>query len=360
MTTIGKPIPRVDLKTKATGESLYPGDFNRPDQLYLKILFAGRPHAIINSIDTLDAEAVDGVVGVLTAQDVPVNEYGLIIADQPVLCGPGSAKTFTDRVRFIGDQIAVVLAETEDIAEQACRKIKVNFTDLPVIGSIEEALADHAELLHPERESNNFCHYQIRHGDVDEAFKHCDVIIEGEYQTPVQEHVYLQPEAGIAYLDEEEVVRVTNGEFETIRRDDLGGDFDLRVSVSTPEKDEEQAQKLLMLMQTNAASMDPELYKMIMGQITRLQKMPDLAEKIETFEPKPDEAQIELQRLQLENARLALKTTEALVGISNNNVVYLQHSIRDIKQDLKEHKNFSRKVYQRKSRSHSWSAGEKQ
>jgi len=208
MTTIGKPIPRVDVKTKATGESLYPGDFNRPDQLYMKILFAGRPHAIINSIDTSEAEAVDGVVGVLTVKDVPVNEYGLIIADQPVLCGPGSKKPYTDRVRFIGDQVALVLAETEGIAEQACKKIKVDFTDLPVVGSIDEAIMDDAELLHPERESNNFCHYQIRHGDVDEAFKHCDVIVEGEYQTPVQEHVYLQPEAGLAYLDEEERITV--------------------------------------------------------------------------------------------------------------------------------------------------------
>ena len=108
-----------------------------------------------------------------------------------------------------------------------------------------------------------------------------------------------------AYLDEEEVVRVTNDEFVTIRRDDLEGNFDLRVSVSTPEKDEEQAQKLMMLMQTNAANMDSKLYAMIMGQITRLQKMPDLAEQIETYEPEPDPAQVELQALQIENARLA-------------------------------------------------------
>ncbi len=208
MVYIGKALPRVDAEAKATGESQYPGDFNRPDQLYMKILFAGRPHAIINSIDTKDAEAMEGVAAVITSKDVPVNEYGLIIADQPVLCGPGSKKPFTDRVRFVGDQIALVLAETEEIAAQACKMIKVDFTDLPVVGSIDEGLSDDAVILHPERESNNFCHYQIRHGDVDEAFQHCDVIVEGEYQTPVQEHVYLQPEAGLAYLDEEDRITV--------------------------------------------------------------------------------------------------------------------------------------------------------
>ncbi|MEA3326682.1 MAG: molybdopterin cofactor-binding domain-containing protein [Chloroflexota bacterium] len=208
MAYIGKSIPRVDVKAKATGESLYPGDFNQPDQVYMKILFAGRPHAVIKEIDTEAAETTEGVLAVLTAKDVPVNEYGLIIADQPVLCGPGSSKPFTDRVRFVGDQVALVIAETEEIAEKACSRIKLDYEDLPVVSSIDDALSDDAVLLHPDLESNNFCHYQIRHGDVDEAFKHCDVIVEGEYKTPVQEHIYLQPEAGFAYLDAQERITV--------------------------------------------------------------------------------------------------------------------------------------------------------
>ena len=208
MAYIGESITRVDVKAKATGESLYPGDFNRPGQAHMKILFAGRPHAIIKAIDTADAEAMDGVLVVLTAKDVPVNEYGLIIADQPVLCGPGSSKPFTDRVRFVGDQVALVVAETEEIAEHACKKIKLDIEDLPVVSTIDDALLDDPVLLHPDRESNVFCHYQIRHGDVDEAFKHCDVIVEGEYKTPVQEHVYLQPEAGLAYLDDQDRITV--------------------------------------------------------------------------------------------------------------------------------------------------------
>jgi CO/xanthine dehydrogenase Mo-binding subunit len=208
MAYIGKSITRVDAKGKVTGETRYPGDFNLPGQLYMKILFANRPHAIIKSIDISEAEAINGVVAIYTAKDVPVNEYGLIMPDQPVLCGPGSKKPYADRVRFVGDHVAVVVAETEKIAAKARDVIKVNYEDLPVIGSIEEGLQDDAVLLHPDQESNTFCAYRIRKGDVDQAFSDCDVIIEGEYHTPQQEHAYLQPEAGLAYLDEEGRVTV--------------------------------------------------------------------------------------------------------------------------------------------------------
>ena len=75
MASVGKSIARFDVKDKATGAALYPGDFNRPDQLYMKILFAGRPHAIVKAIDTSEAEAMTGVIAVLTAKDVPVNEF---------------------------------------------------------------------------------------------------------------------------------------------------------------------------------------------------------------------------------------------------------------------------------------------
>ncbi|MFW5713320.1 MAG: xanthine dehydrogenase family protein molybdopterin-binding subunit [Brevefilum sp.] len=208
MAYIGQSIPRIDVKDKATGRALYPGDYNLPGQVYMKILFAGRPHAIVKAIDTTEAEAMDGVLAVLTARDVPVNEYGLIDSDQPVLCGPGSEKPFTDRVRFVGDQVALVIAETEKIAAQARDKIKVTYEGLPVVTSIEQAMEENATLLHPERGSNNFCHYQIRKGNLDEAFDECDVIVESEYRTPVQEHAFLQPEAGVAYLDSQDRITV--------------------------------------------------------------------------------------------------------------------------------------------------------
>src|SRR5512135_2685813 len=119
MSIVGQSVQRVDAIGKVTGETLYPGDINMPGQAYMKILFANRPHAIIHRIDTSQAERLPGIIAVFTAKDVPVNEYGLIMPDQPVLCGPGSSKPFTDRVRFIGDQVAVVVAETEELAAKA-------------------------------------------------------------------------------------------------------------------------------------------------------------------------------------------------------------------------------------------------
>ncbi len=208
MVTIGKSVIRVDVKDKVKGKALYPADINLPDQTYMKILFSGRPHAVIRAIDTTAAEAVPGVLAVLTAKDVPVNEYGLGTNDQPVLCGPGSSKPFADRVRYVGDNVALVVAETEQIAAEACQKITVDYEDLPLVDSIESALKDDPVLLHPDRDSNIFLQYQIQHGDVESAFRDCDVIVEGEYRTPMQEHAYLQPEAGISYIDEEGRVTV--------------------------------------------------------------------------------------------------------------------------------------------------------
>jgi CO/xanthine dehydrogenase Mo-binding subunit len=208
MSTIGQSVHRIDAEGKVTGRTLYPGDINMPGQAYMKIMFANRPHAIIRRIDTSQAEALDGVIAVFTAKDVPVNEYGLNFKDQPVLCGPGSTVPFADRVRFVGDQVAVVVAETEAIAAKGRDLIKVVYEDLPVVTNAMEAMKDAAPLLHPERDSNIFCHYRIRKGDVDAAFAQADVIVEGEYSTPSQEHAYLQPEAGTAYIDDEGRVTV--------------------------------------------------------------------------------------------------------------------------------------------------------
>ncbi len=203
MPVIGRSVTRVDAVSKVTGEAKYPGDFDRPDQLYMKILFAHRPHARIRRIDTSKAEALPGVVAVFTAKDVPNNEYGLIIPDQPVLCGPGSNKPYADRVRFVGDQVAVVVAESEEIAERALDLIEVDYEDLPVVTDPLEAMKPDAPLLHPDKGSNIFARYRIRKGDVEKALAEADVIVEAEYRTPFQEHVYLQPEAGLGYIDEE-------------------------------------------------------------------------------------------------------------------------------------------------------------
>ena len=126
----------------------------------------------MKAIDTSKAEALEGVIGVFTAADVPVNEYGLTKKDQPVLCGPGAEKPFTDRVRFVGDQVAVVVAETEAIAEKACTLIEVEFEDLLVITDMEVARQPDAPLIHPDDESksNAYYCYEIRKGDIEAGF----------------------------------------------------------------------------------------------------------------------------------------------------------------------------------------------
>ena len=209
MATIGESVVRIDAVGKVTGETQYPGDINFPDQAWMKILFARRPHAIIKQIDTSKAEALPGVLAVLTARDVPVNEYGLIMPDQPVLCGPGSSKPFADRVQFVGDQVALVIAETEQIAAAGRDLIEVIYEDLPPVTDPLQAMEQASEGVSHEKSDNLldrdpiFCHYRIRKGDMDAAFAAADIIIEGEYRTPAQEHAFLQPEAGLGYIDEE-------------------------------------------------------------------------------------------------------------------------------------------------------------
>ena len=208
MAAIGKSVPRVDARGKVTGETLYPGDINLPNQAYLKILFAGRPHARIKRIYTENAAATGGVLAVLTAQDVAVNGYGLIYPDQPVLCGPGSSRQFADRVRFLGDQVAVVIAESEEIAAQAKKLIKVDYEDLPLLTDPLQAMKTDSPLIHPDRKNNILQHNKIRRGDLEAGFSQAEVIIEAEYKTPAQEHAYLQPEAGLGYIDEQGRVTV--------------------------------------------------------------------------------------------------------------------------------------------------------
>ena len=208
MKYVGQSLQRIDVLGKVTGETKFPGDLNFPDQAYMKLLFSGHAHAEIVSIDTTAAEAYPGVLAVLTAKDVPNNEYGLIMPDQPVLCGPGSNKPFAERVRFVGDQVTIIVAETEEIAAIARNLVQVVYRDLPVVTDLRAAMQNQAALIHPDRGSNVFGHFRIRKGDVAEGFSKSDVIVEGLYQTPVQEHAFLQPEAGVGMIDDEGRVTV--------------------------------------------------------------------------------------------------------------------------------------------------------
>src|SRR6185312_8424712 len=119
---IGASLIRPDALGKVTGTTRYPGDLIRPDMLHLKVVFAGRPHARIRAIDSGAALAHPGVVAVLTAADVPCNAFGLIDDDQPVLCG--------DVVRFVGDKVALVVADTVEAVAAGAALVGVTYEDL--------------------------------------------------------------------------------------------------------------------------------------------------------------------------------------------------------------------------------------
>jgi CO/xanthine dehydrogenase Mo-binding subunit len=194
-TLIGEALPRPDALGKVTGQARYPGDLVQPGMLHLKVVFAGRPHARITAVDVQDALAHPGVVAVFTAADVPVNEFGLIEQDQPVLCG--------DKVRFEGDKVALVAAENREAAEAGARLVRVMYDDLPVVSDALLALEPDAALVHEQRGSNVLFALPIRKGDAARALAEAEVVIEEQFQTSWQEHAFLQPEAGIAFVDDD-------------------------------------------------------------------------------------------------------------------------------------------------------------
>ena len=205
---ISESIKRIDALGKVTGETRYPGDIDIEGQLWMRIKFSERAHARVHRVDASQAEALPGVIAVFTSADVPVNEYGLVMKDQPVLCGPGGDKAGTDVVRCYMDMVATVVAESDDIAVRALDLIRVDYEDLPALFDPEDAMAPSAAQLHPQHPRNLVTQYRIRKGDMDAGWAAADVVVEGVYETTWQEHAYLQPEAGLSYIDEENRVTV--------------------------------------------------------------------------------------------------------------------------------------------------------
>ena len=191
---IGASLSRPDALGKVTGAARYPADLIREGMLHLHVVFANRPHARILNVNTSAALAVTGVVTVLTAKDVPYNAYGLIDADQPALCG--------DVVRFQGDKVALVVAETKAAARLGAERVAVEYADLPAVTDPRAALQPGAPLVHAELGTNLLLHIPIRRGDTTRALSEADVTLDGEFSTTWQEHAYLQPEAGVAYVDD--------------------------------------------------------------------------------------------------------------------------------------------------------------
>jgi CO/xanthine dehydrogenase Mo-binding subunit len=191
---------------------LYPADIKRSDFLHAKVVFTDQPHARLLRLDVSPALAVKGVVEVVTAADVEINEYGLVFADQPVLIGAennGRSKIDGTISRWEADHLALVIAETAEAAADGAAAIVTEWEQLPVLGDFDTALTSDL-MLHPEngKDTNAYYHLRIRKGDIKAGWEQADVVVEGTYELPYQEHAYLQPEAAVSYIDDEARVTV--------------------------------------------------------------------------------------------------------------------------------------------------------
>lgn len=187
----GHSLPSQEAQGKVTGRALYTDDYTFPGMIFARTLRAAYPHARILNIDTDAAKALPGVRAVLTHKDIPgKNRHGLVHLDWPALCD--------DKVRYMGDPVAIVAADTEEIASEALKLIKIEYEPLPVVDDPEFARSPEAPVLHEGREGGNLLkHIKVRHGDIEQGFAEADVIIEREYHTPTTEHAFLEPECAI-------------------------------------------------------------------------------------------------------------------------------------------------------------------
>lgn len=188
---ISRSVPPQEVREKVTGAAKYTDDFVFPLMLFARTLRSPYPHARILQIDTAQVKMLPGVHAVLTHRDVPgENIHGLVYRDWPVLCDTV--------VRYVGDAVAIVAAETEEIAAAALRLIHVKYEPLPVVGDPVYAHSPEAPILHPNHATGNLLkHIKVRHGDIEKGFADADVIIEHEYRTPTTEHAFLEPECSI-------------------------------------------------------------------------------------------------------------------------------------------------------------------
>ena len=180
---------RKDVLAKVTGKAIYANDIRMADMVFCKVVRSTISSGRILSIDTAEAEKVPGVVRIFTAKDIPgiPNQP----CDRPVICG--------DRVRYIGDAVALVAAETREQADEAARLVKVEYEELPANFDPMHALDDDAPLIHDS--GNVICKWKTQRGDVEEGFRNSDCVMERDYVTSRVQHVCIETEAAVAYRD---------------------------------------------------------------------------------------------------------------------------------------------------------------
>jgi len=206
---VGKPIPRLGAEEIVTGRAVYVYDMELPRMLHGAVKRSTRPNAEIVAIDKTRAETLPGVHAVITGEDVPSGLRGRGLYDTPILA--------KERVRYVGDPVAAVAAETKDIATRAVELIEVQYRDLNAVFDPLEAVKEHPKVIvHPDlpnykrfssqiyrvavdpRRPNVTNKFSVRHGNVDEAFKKADFILENTFRTHPVQHMHIEPVAAIA------------------------------------------------------------------------------------------------------------------------------------------------------------------
>lgn len=245
--TIGVSTPRVDGVEKVTGAAKFTGDFSFPDLLEARVLRSPLPHAEIVAIDASKAEALPGVVAVLTREDLKDIDpyYGNCLRDRAIVA--------IDRVRFVGEPVAVVAAEHALIAEEALALIDVHYKELPCVADIDAARAEGAPLLHEnladagefhdvagvgERFGGNICHRErFVKGDPDSAFAKADEIIEETFEFPMIYQYAMEPHTTVARFTNDSIILWSSSAHPFLVRSELAHMFDLphaKVEVIVP------------------------------------------------------------------------------------------------------------------------------
>ncbi len=189
--TVGRLQTRPDGVEKVTGKAIYTDDLIFENMLFAAVRRAGVPHAIARKIDVEKARKAPGVVAVLTAKDIPgENIHGLVTLDWPVMIG------INERVRYVGDAIAIVAAESQEAAKAAVELIEVEFDLQPVISNAVQARQEGQPQIHAK--GNLLKHIKVRKGDPEIGFAESDIVLEHTFHTPPHDHLFIEPECSIA------------------------------------------------------------------------------------------------------------------------------------------------------------------
>ena len=204
---IGKSVTRQDAREKITGSAIYTNDMHLPNMIFGKIKRSTHAHAEIVKIDSNRAQKLKGVRAIITGKDLPNIRRGILVKDTPVLA--------VDRVRYVGDPVVAVAADTAEIAQEAVELIDIQYRDLPAIFEPEEAMMKNPKvIIHPDLKSysakyagsdagipNLHAYFKVRKGDPDRIFEKCDLVLENTFRTNVVQHFQLEPVVTIAKVE---------------------------------------------------------------------------------------------------------------------------------------------------------------